>query len=94
MGAMNRGGSRGRDERAHDPGRGRLAGGELDTLITVLDLVRSGAASTRQEIEAQALLGRAVVTDRVGGVAWALSAIRRRSGVPIETLPGRKAETD
>lgn len=65
MGAMNRGGSRGRDERAHDPGRGRLAGGELDTLITVLDLVRSGAASTRQEIEAQALLGRAVVTDRV-----------------------------
>ena len=28
------------------------------------------------------------------GVAWSWSAIRRRSGVPIETLPGRKAETD
>jgi len=28
--------------------------GELDTLITVLDLVRTGAATTRQEIEAQA----------------------------------------
>jgi len=28
-------------------------------------------------------------------VGWyALSGIRRRNGVPIETLPGRKAETD
>jgi predicted NBD/HSP70 family sugar kinase len=52
-------------ERGRDAGRGRLAGGELGTLITVLDLVRTGAASTRQEIEAQAGLGRAVVTDRV-----------------------------
>ena len=27
-----------------------------------------------------------------GGMPW--SGIRRRNGVPIETLPGRKAETD
>lgn len=52
-------------DRARDGGRGRMAGGELDTLITVLDLVRSGSATTRQEIETQARLGRAVVMDRL-----------------------------
>jgi predicted NBD/HSP70 family sugar kinase len=48
-----------------DDGRQRLGGGELDTLITVLELIRTGSATTRQEIEAQSGLGRAVVTDRV-----------------------------
>jgi predicted NBD/HSP70 family sugar kinase len=52
-------------DRARDGVRGRMAGGELDTLITVLDLVRSGTATTRQEIETQARLGRAVVMDRL-----------------------------
>ena len=52
-------------DRGRDGGRTRLGGGELDTLITVLDLIRTGAAATRQEIEALSGLGRAVVTDRV-----------------------------
>jgi predicted NBD/HSP70 family sugar kinase len=52
-------------DRRRNGGRVRLGGGELDTLITVVELVRTGAATTRQEIEAMSGLGRAVVTDRV-----------------------------
>jgi predicted NBD/HSP70 family sugar kinase len=63
--ALDRGSVPDLGDRGRDAGRLRLPGGELGTLITVLDLVRTGAATTRQEIEAQAGLGRAVVTDRV-----------------------------
>jgi predicted NBD/HSP70 family sugar kinase len=53
-------------ELGRDSGRTRIAGGELDTVITVLELIRSAPTTTRQEIEALSGLGRAVVTDRVG----------------------------
>jgi glucokinase-like ROK family protein len=38
---------------------------QLDTLVTVLDLVRSGAAQTRPELGRRSGLGRTVVTQRV-----------------------------
>ena len=47
------------------PDRRRRGGGELDSLATVLRLIRSGAAETRQQIEAMSGLGRAVVADRI-----------------------------
>ncbi|HET9084272.1 MAG TPA: hypothetical protein VFN41_07675, partial [Candidatus Limnocylindrales bacterium] len=63
---VNRGGNPEPGELVRDSGRARIAGGELDTLITVLELIRSAPTTTRQEIEALSGLGRAVVTDRVG----------------------------
>ena len=45
--------------------RHRRGGGELDSLATVLRLIRSGAAGTRHEIETLSGLGRAVVADRI-----------------------------
>ena len=39
--------------------------GELDTLVSVLDLVRSGAACTRPDLVRRSGLGRTVVTQRV-----------------------------
>jgi predicted NBD/HSP70 family sugar kinase len=52
-------------DRGGNGGRSRLGGGELDTLITVLELIRTGVATTRQELEVQSGLGRAVVNDRI-----------------------------
>lgn len=55
------------DGDAGAPGRGgrpRLKA-ELDSLAQVLNLVRSGSAGTRQELELKSRLGRAVVADRV-----------------------------
>ena len=43
----------------------RRGGGELDSLATVLRLIRSGTADTRRELEEVTGLGRAVVADRV-----------------------------
>jgi len=45
--------------------RHRRGGGELDSLATVLRLIRAGAAGTRHEIETVSGLGRAVVADRI-----------------------------
>ena len=42
-----------------------VSGEQLDTLVTVLDLVRDGVARTRPEIGRVSGLGRAVVTQRV-----------------------------
>ncbi|WP_394820960.1 ROK family protein [Pendulispora albinea] len=42
-----------------------IAGEQLDTLVMVLNLVRSGAATTRPEVGRQSGLGRTVVTQRV-----------------------------
>jgi len=56
-----------RSARDWDGGRHR-GGGELDSLSAVLRLIRSGAAETRQEIEAQSGLGRAVVAARVAAL--------------------------
>jgi len=56
-----------RSARAWDGGRHR-GGGELDSLSTVLRLIRSGVAETRQEIETQSGLGRAVVAGRVAAL--------------------------
>lgn len=46
----------------------RRARGERDALALVLRLVRSGGASTRQEIETLSGLSRAVVADRIGSL--------------------------
>ncbi|WP_287333108.1 ROK family protein [Mesorhizobium sp.] len=48
-----------------DPGRPRIAAGAQNSLSTLFNLVRTGAATTRQELERQSELGRAVVTDRL-----------------------------
>ena len=53
----------GQDRRA--AGTRRRARAERDSLAQVLDLIRSGQAETRQEIERTSGLGRAVVADRV-----------------------------
>lgn len=45
--------------------RQRRGGGELDSLATVLRLIRSGAGGTRHEIETLSGLGRAVIADRI-----------------------------
>ena len=45
--------------------RQRRGGGELDSLATVLRMIRSGAAGTRHEIERLSGLGRAVIADRL-----------------------------
>src|SRR5262249_49410439 len=46
-------------------GRPRIAAAAQNSLTTLLNLVRTGAATTRQELERQSELGRAVVTDRL-----------------------------
>ncbi|MCT9000591.1 ROK family protein [Chelativorans intermedius] len=53
--------------RAVEPGsgRGRPGAAAQTSLTTLLNLVRTGAATTRQELERQSELGRAVVTDRL-----------------------------
>ena len=43
-----------------------LAADQLDTLVTVLDLVRFGHARTRPELARRSALGRTVVTQRLG----------------------------
>src|ERR1700704_525130 len=56
-----------------DVERPRRGGGELDSLATVLRLIRSGAAETRHEIETLSGLGRAVIVDRIATLtAWGL----------------------
>ncbi len=45
--------------------RHRRGGGELDSLATVLRLIRAGSAGTRHELETVSGLGRAVVADRI-----------------------------
>lgn len=45
---------------------GRVAGDQMDSLVVVLDLVRSGAARTRPELTRLSGLGRNVITQRVG----------------------------
>jgi predicted NBD/HSP70 family sugar kinase len=54
-------------ERTIEPeaARPRLASAAQNSLTTLLNLVRTGAATTRQELERQSELGRAVVTDRL-----------------------------
>jgi predicted NBD/HSP70 family sugar kinase len=54
-------------ERTVEPesGRLRIAIAAQNSLTTLLNLVRTGAATTRQELERQSELGRAVVTDRL-----------------------------
>jgi glucokinase-like ROK family protein len=47
------------------PGSGQLSDDGFDALVTVLDLVRSGAAKTRPEIGQMSGLGRTVVVQRV-----------------------------
>src|SRR6188508_3521118 len=42
-----------------------LGSEQLDTLVTVLDLVRAGAVRTRPELGRRAGLGRTVVTQRL-----------------------------
>jgi predicted NBD/HSP70 family sugar kinase len=66
-----------RQHQNSSPGRGverpRRGGGELDSLATVLRLIRSGAAETRHEIETLSGLGRAVIVDRIATLtAWGL----------------------
>ena len=66
-----------RQHQNSSPGRGverpRRGGGELDSLATVLRLIRSGAAETRHEIEMLSGLGRAVIVDRIATLtAWRL----------------------
>lgn len=43
-----------------------LAADQLDTLVTVLDLIRFGHARTRPELARRSTLGRTVVTQRLG----------------------------
>src|SRR5882757_8970695 len=52
-----------RAELARPPG---IATDQLDGLVTVLDLIRSGAARTRPDLARQAALGRTVVSQRLG----------------------------
>src|SRR5689334_18264597 len=55
------------DEGTRSRGRGRPRGSETasGSLIEVLNLVRTGQATTRQEIERVGEFGRAVVADRL-----------------------------
>jgi predicted NBD/HSP70 family sugar kinase len=46
-------------------GKPRAGASANNSLTTLLNLVRTGAATTRQELERQSELGRAVVTDRL-----------------------------
>ena len=46
-------------------GRVRSVDAERQSLARILTLIRSGAATTRQEIEKQSTLGRAIVADRL-----------------------------
>lgn len=46
-------------------GRPRIAAAAQSSLTTLLNLVRTGAATTRFELERQSELGRAIVTDRL-----------------------------
>ncbi|MEP2742728.1 ROK family protein [Bauldia litoralis] len=46
-------------------GRPRTSDGATQSLAAILELVRQGAASTRQEIERESELGRAIVADRL-----------------------------
>ena len=46
-------------------GRVRAIDAERQSLATILNLIRSGDATTRLEIEKQSTLGRAIVTDRL-----------------------------
>ncbi|WP_409329103.1 ROK family protein [Trujillonella humicola] len=48
------------------PMDGPFSNDHLDTLVTVLDLLRTGAARTRPELGRISGLGRAVVTQRIG----------------------------
>ena len=54
-------------EEAVEPGagRGRIGAGTQTSLTTLLNLVRTNVATTRQELERQSELGRAVVADRL-----------------------------
>ena len=52
-----------RAELGRPPG---IATDQLDGLVTVLDLIRSGAARTRPDLARQAALGRTVVSQRLG----------------------------
>ena len=51
-----------------DRPRRRLRAAERDSLALVLNLVRAGSGATRQAIEAESGLGRAVVADRVNSL--------------------------
>ncbi len=55
---------------------------ERHSLAAILDLIRSGQATTRLELERTSFLGRAVVSDRVATLA--------RLGLVEEGAPGRR----
>ncbi|WP_460931018.1 ROK family protein [Shinella zoogloeoides] len=54
------------DTRPRRKGRPSVAETAAPSLVDILNLVRTGRATTRQEIERQSELGRAVVADRLG----------------------------
>lgn len=53
------------EDTAEPTGRSRIGAAAQGSLTTLLNLVRTGAATTRFELERQSELGRAVVTDRL-----------------------------
>ena len=57
-------------DKATDSGSGRfhIAAGAQNSLTMLLNLVRTGAATTRYELERRSELGRAVVTDRLAAL--------------------------
>jgi len=52
-------------DEADEPGKLRVGSGAQNSLTTLLNLVRAGTATTRQELERQSELGRAIVSDRI-----------------------------
>lgn len=68
-------------------GRPKAVDGTTQSLVTILQLVRSGAASTRQEIERESELGRAIVADRLS----TLSALGLVDESELGTATGGRA---
>lgn len=69
--------------RGNPQGKGRKRSGDAPSrsLITILNLVRKGAANTRQEIERTCELGRAIVADRLATLADVDLVDESKSGV-------------